>query len=320
MVSLICGVAGEIAKYSKSHLRTGAEWSFSAALVIHSIFYGSMAQRPLSLLMMLAAVAGCRTGRNYATPEGPRYTGAPNGDGAALHRGTDTLRVVSFNIEFALHVDSALAVLRSDPALRGADVLLLQEMNGDATRRVAEGLGMWYVYYPSFFHFRTDRDVGNAVLSRWPIVDDDKIVLPHLSRFVRTQRTATAATIQVGQVRIRVYSTHLGTMGDLAPAARRDQLSAIITDAEPYALVIIGGDLNDVRVGEVAQEQGYDWPTEHGPETTRLGRLDHIFFKGMGLPRRNAAGTVLDVRGTSDHRPVWAVALLDEGQNADRSG
>ena len=262
--------------------------------------------------MVLAAVAGCRTGRNYATAEGPRYAGAPRGDSAAVRRVTDTLRVVSFNIEFALRVDSALAVLMSEPALRDADVLLLQEMNGDATRRVAEGLGMWYVYYPSFFHFRTDRDVGNAVLSRWTIVQDRKIVLPHVSRFVRTQRTATAATIKLDGVRVRVYSTHLGTMGDLAPSARRDQLRAIIADAEAYPRVIIGGDMNDVRVGEVAQERGFEWPTEHGPETTRLGRLDHIFFRGLGRPARDAAGTLLDVRGASDHLPVWAVALVND--------
>jgi endonuclease/exonuclease/phosphatase family metal-dependent hydrolase len=261
--------------------------------------------------MALAAVAGCRTGRNYATTEGPRYAGAPRGSSAAEPRVTDTIRVVSFNIEFALRVDSALAVLTSDPSLRDAGVLLLQEMNGAATRRVAEALGMWYVYYPSFFHFRTDRDVGNAVLSRWPIVEDAKLVLPHVSRFVRTQRTATAATVRVGEVTLRLYSTHLGTMGDLSPAARRDQLRAIVADAEPYQRVIIGGDMNDVRVGEVAQESGFTWPTEHGPETTRLGRLDHIFFRGLGHPKRAAAGTLLDVRGASDHLPVWAVALIE---------
>src|SRR5215210_977536 len=57
----------------------------------------------------------------------------------------------------------------------------------------------------------------------------------------------------MGHVSIRVYSTHLGTMGDLAPSARRDQLRAIIADAEPYPRVVIGGDMNDVRV-EVQNE------------------------------------------------------------------
>jgi endonuclease/exonuclease/phosphatase family metal-dependent hydrolase len=38
--------------------------------------------------------------------------------------------------------------------------------------------------------------------------------------------------------------------------------------------------------------------------------LDHIFLKGLASPDSAAAGTVLDVRRTSDHLPVWAVALL----------
>jgi endonuclease/exonuclease/phosphatase family metal-dependent hydrolase len=266
--------------------------------------------RPAALVLILVFVAGCRTGRNYASPEGPRFAGQPSPTSAGERGAPDTLRLVSFNIEFSLHIDSAIALLQSDPVLRTADVFLLQEMNDQATERIARALGLWYVYYPAIYHFRTRQHVGNAVLSRWPIVEDRKIVLPHVSRFVRTQRTATAATIRVGQVPVRVYSTHLGTMGDLAPAARRDQLRAIVADAEPYARVVIGGDMNDAGVGHVARTSGYAWPTEHGPATTRLGRLDHIFLKGFAGPDRGAAGTVLKVRGASDHLPVWAVGIL----------
>jgi endonuclease/exonuclease/phosphatase family metal-dependent hydrolase len=225
-------------------------------------------------------------------------------------RDTTTLRLVSFNVEFALHVDSAIAVLTSSPALRGADVILLQEMNEEATRRVAEALEMWYVYFPAIFHFRTHRQFGNAVLSRWPIIEDKKIVLPHISRFVRTQRTATAATIRVGHSLVRVYSTHLGTMTDVAQAARGDQLRAILADAAPYSRVVIGGDMNDATVGRVARESGYAWPTEHAPPSTRLGRLDHIFLKGLASPDSASAGTVLDVGSASDHLPVWAIGIL----------
>lgn len=266
--------------------------------------------RPIALLLTLAATAACRTGRNYRTPEGPRHAGAPHQSSVPGRAATDTLRVVSFNIEFALRVDSAIAVLTSEPALRNADVLLLQEMNGEATRQVAEALGLWYVYYPAIFHFRTNRQVGNAVLSRWPIVEDRKIVLPHVSRFVRTQRTATAATIRVGPLPVRVYSTHLGTMSDLAPAGRRDQLRAILADAEKYPRVVIGGDMNDEGVGQVARARGYAWATQHGPPTTMLGRLDHIFFKGIAAPDSAAAGTVIDAGNASDHLPVWAIGIL----------
>jgi endonuclease/exonuclease/phosphatase family metal-dependent hydrolase len=55
---------------------------------------------------------------------------------------------------------------------------------------------------------------------------------------------------------------------------------------------------------------GYTWPTQRGPATTRIGRLDHILLKGLRSPDSAAAGTVLDVRGASDHLPVWAIGIL----------
>src|SRR3954451_24599895 len=260
-------------------------------------------------LMLVAGLLKCATGRNYPDPNGPRYSG-----GTAVATGTGSnataLQVVSFNIEYGLRVDSAIAVLAGNPALRNADVILLQEMDEQGTRRVADTLGMWYVYYPSVFRFNTQRDLGNAILSRWPIVEDRKILLPHLARVVHSVRAATAATIQVGDAPVRVYSLHLGTMAGLAPAARRDQLQAVLADAERYARVVIGGDLNDPGIGGIVRDRGYAWPTRRGPATTRVGRLDHIFFKGLRSPDSAGTGTVLDVRGASDHLPVWAIGIL----------
>ncbi|HEX2248893.1 MAG TPA: endonuclease/exonuclease/phosphatase family protein [Gemmatimonadales bacterium] len=261
-------------------------------------------------MLLVLGLAGCRTGRNYTTPEGPRFAGAPRVAPLPYRSETTTLRVVSFNIAFGVEVDSAIALLASEPALRGADILLLQEMDEAGTRRVADALGHWYVYYPSVFHLRTRRHFGNAVLSRWPIVDDKKIILPHLSRFARTQRIATGATILVGRTPVRVYSTHLATPMDISPAARRRQLRAILADAARYRHVVLGGDMNDHRVGYLARDMGYSWPTRRGPPTTRFGRWDHIFFKGLGSPASESSGTLRHAGGASDHLPVWAVALL----------
>lgn len=261
-----------------------------------------------AVLLALALLAGCRAGQNYSGA-GPRYAGPPPA-AAARRAGGDTLRLVTFNIAYARHVEEAITLLAAEPALRGADVVLLQEMDAPGTRRIAEALGLGYVYYPAIVHHRTERDFGNAVLSRWPIVEDARIVLPHRSRYAGTQRTATAATLQVGGERVRVYSAHLGTIADVGPGARREQLRAILADAAPHARVVIGGDLNDAGVGRIAREAGYAWPTERGPRTMRLGRVDHLFLRGLASPDTAAAGTVVDTRGASDHRPVWAVGLL----------
>lgn len=259
--------------------------------------------------LLVVMPASCQVQRNYTTADGPRYTGSPPPH-IEPQRLSDTLRIVSFNIEYALRVDSALAVLRSEPELRGADILLLQEMDAPATRYIARALGMWFVYYPATLHLRHKRDFGNAVLSRWPIVEDKKIMLPHNARLIGTARTATAATVRIADTDVRVYSAHLGTYANITGAQRRAQLQAILDDARPYSRVVLGGDMNDPAVGAVARAGGYAWPTQEGPRTAAVGRLDHIFLRGLFIPDSAASGTVLNVREASDHRPIWAIALL----------
>ena len=260
------------------------------------------------LLLILCAVliCSCRTGRNYPDAAGPRYADTVV---AVTARATDTLRVVSFNIEFARAIDAAIALLRSDSALRAPDILLLQEMDSAGAARVARAFGMAYVYYPAIYHKRARRDVGNAVLSRWRIVEDAKLILPHPSRYAGTHRVATAATLLVGNTRVRVYSTHLGTPADLTGGEREEQLRAIATDAARYDRVIIGGDLNSDDVGQVALAAGYCWPTRAGPKTATLGRIDHIFVRGLaGSSARSGTGP--SSNGVSDHRAIWSVALI----------
>lgn len=262
-----------------------------------------------TLLLPAAALLSWRAGRNYPDLLGPRHAGdLPAGGTARAAR--EALRIVSFNVEYALAIDSAIEVLTLEPALRDADIVLLQEMDDAGTRRIAAALGMCYVYYPAIFRTRAGRDFGNAVLSRWPVVDDAKLALPHPSRYAGTQRTATAATLAIGERRVRVYSAHLGTPLDIGGAARADQLRVLLRDAKRFEHVVIGGDMNSSTVGRLAEEHGYTWATREGPRTMRLGRWDHVFLRGFGIPATQGSGTVLDARNSSDHLPVWAVGLL----------
>ena len=139
---------------------------------------------------------------------------------------------------------------------------------------------------------------------------DRKLILPHPARLYHTVRTATATTIVVGEDSLRVYSAHLGTVANNTAEQRRAQLQTILNDAAGFGRVIVGGDLNDAHVAEVAAEQGYLWPTQAGPPTAVIGRLDHILVRGLSIPATGGSGTVLDTRGASDHRPVWANVIL----------
>jgi endonuclease/exonuclease/phosphatase family metal-dependent hydrolase len=261
-----------------------------------------------SVLSLCAGVLfGCKTGRNYPELSSPRYAGSASPRSEPAHG--DTMRVVSYNIEFSQEVQGAIRELRTRPALRDADVVLLQEMTAPGARTIADSLQMSFVYYPAIYNTVFRRDVGNAVLSRWPILADEKLILPAHSRYAKTQRVATAATIRFRDQDIRVYSTHLGTPADMGRAGRAEQLGFILKDAERFTHVVLGGDMNSKDIGEVAVAARYAWPTRDIPKSNAFGRLDHVFVRGL-VPV--GAGTVTTPPNISDHRPIWAAVLTRE--------
>jgi endonuclease/exonuclease/phosphatase family metal-dependent hydrolase len=266
--------------------------------------------RALRLALFAATLQGCAAATvNYTDPAGPRYAAA----GPSRSDEPDTLKIVSFNVKFAEHVDSVIVLLREPGPLRDVDVLLLQEMDETGSRRIAEALGFSYVYYPSTLHPLTKRDFGNAIVSRYLIQDDRKIVMPHLARFRHTLRTAVGATIRVGRRSLRVYSVHIATMIANGPQARREQFAAVLADAEPYPMVVIGGDFNSPSVPDISLARGYTWPTRHLPHTESFWTMDHLLLKGVALSGAKAFGLVREIHGASDHKPVWArVVLRDE--------
>ena len=238
---------------------------------------------------------------NYAEAEGPRYAG-----GSAAAGPAGPLHLVTFNIKFAEHPDRAVRLIREKAELRDPGVLLLQEMTAPATELVARELGMAWVYYPSTVHPIARQDFGCAILSRYPMSDDRKILLPHLARLRRIQRAAVAVTIHAGGMPIRIANVHLSTMVDNGPSQRREQLVPVLEDAAPHAHAIIAGDFNSDRVAGVAVPHGFAWPTRHLGPTNALWAMDHILLKGLSLADPAARGAVRDTVGASDHKPVWA--------------
>jgi endonuclease/exonuclease/phosphatase family metal-dependent hydrolase len=221
------------------------------------------------------------------------------------------LKVVTFNIRYAIHVDRAIVLLRDREPLRGADIVVLQEMDAPGVDRIARALGDDYVYYPGAFHPTGGKDFGNAVLARGPIADDRKIILPHWSRFRQMQRIAVAATVSLRGDRIRVYSVHLANVGDLGRSDRADQAAAILRDAQGWSgPAIIAGDFNDRdTVATAFQAAGFQWLTRDIGPTVHVSSWDHIFARGFRLAAPGAAAVVADNGGASDHRPVWAELL-----------
>ena len=252
---------------------------------------------------------------NYIDPSGPRFahsakitaqreelTASPTFVTAG------NLRVVTFNIKFAKNIDGAIRMFRTVPNMMDADIVLLQEMDESGVLRVAEALGFENaVYYPATLHPQSDRNFGNAILSRWPIEEDQKLLLPHLGQFGGTLRIAVRATVRVGEQRVRVYSLHLATRAEIGPNRRREQAGTIMADADasPYP-VIIAGDVNGNKVWKAFEKRGYRCVTHGLGNTAMLSAIDHIFVRGIGLESANARGKVQQ-GDVSDHAPVWAV-------------
>jgi endonuclease/exonuclease/phosphatase family metal-dependent hydrolase len=255
---------------------------------------------------LVAGLLACASASNYLDPGGPRYEGthAATRDAAAPPA---AIRVVTFNIEYALRVDRAIAALQRHDQLRGADLLLLQEMDAEGTEAIAQALGLNYVYFPACRHPKTNRDLGNAVLSPWPIEASWKLPLPHKSRIVGQARAAVGVRVSIGGRALRVYSVHLGSPFGASGGQRRAQAEVVLADARDSAdPVVIGGDFNSKGLGKLFRSAGYLWPTEHAGSSTRIFSFDHVFVRGLGTTS-GTAGVVREADDASDHRPVWAL-------------
>ena len=95
-------------------------------------------------------------------------------------------------------------------------------------RRPREALGMNYVYYPALLHPVPKKNFGNAILSRWPIVDDEKLILPSKSMTRGGQRVAVAATVVVGTERVRVFAVHLSTILEVWFTGQTYQVQSVL--------------------------------------------------------------------------------------------
>lgn len=261
---------------------------------------------PGILILLLAGVYFLTRTRleNYPDTDGPLFTGEYAGDPSGFD---GDLKVVSYN----LHFSEALKEILSDLQLiSGIDVLLLQEAHETALERISQRLKMNYVYFPASVH-QHGRNFGNAILSRWPLSDPEKIILPHKNPRNGQIRVTTKASVEVGSRMIHVYSVHFETLW-LGQAKRMEQIRAQVASITPEEeLVVVGGDFNAITSGGMRRIEALFMHADISLATSALGSttnmpwiglsMDHIFSRGM---------QVLDagvLRGTSgsDHLPIW---------------
>lgn len=254
--------------------------------------------------------------RNYSSPEGPKFEGfyAP----LSLSP-KERLRVVSYNINFGKAIVRAIDAFRRYEPLAAADLIFLQEMNEHGTEQIARQLLYNYIYYPACIHNYHGRNFGNAILSKWPLFDPEKIILPGFSPLNREMRLATKARMEVGKREIVVYSTHTEVYLT-SRSHRRRQVETIIADIPEQAeYVIVGGDFNTVsnrgiqRLVNLFAQADMQRASKGSGSTMvsyayRPTAADHIFVRGFKTLDRGAIRRAT----ASDHAPVWVEVEWEE--------
>jgi len=283
--------------------------------------------RKLSVYLIIAAstmtLSGCglvTDGVNYTDLTTPRYCSLDN---TKTFQAQDTLKVVSYNIKYAVKSELAGKLLHEDKNLADADIIFLQEMDREGVEKIANTIGCNYIYYPAVRHPLSNRDFGNAIVTKWPIIFDQKIILPHLDPD-NLQRVVVGAGIQVGDKYLMAYSIHMSIW--LKPEERRDQLMTLISSIPArFDHVIIGGDFNTYTkfnrrtVFQTFNEAGFNvattsvkWTYKQWFLLNKKSLIDYIFVKNM----QGVEAGIVKNRRASDHVPVWTRVKFDELNSA----
>ncbi len=274
--------------------------------------------KSLLLLCLLgvgsALVVACHPAVNYLDPEGPKFSGNFAAGNAVF---SDTVKIVTFNIEFAKKIDQAILELSTTAELKNADIILLQEMDEQGSERIAQALKYNFVYYPAIRYTRENRNFGNAILTQWPIGYTKKIILPFEAPGNDTRRIAVAASIMIGKLSMLAYSVHTATIVQ-RESKRLAQVDSVARSIPPDARhVLVGGDFNTVfedniteteqiflRYGLARASKG-SGPTNKPKPFSQT--LDHVFARGM---RALSVGTFKDSKA-SDHLPLWVKLKIE---------
>lgn len=196
-----------------------------------------------------------------------------------------------------------------------ADVIALQEVlrpwgGDDPLLEIASAFGLHVAFVVSRHHRRGE--LGNAILSRWPLTS---VLTLDLSANALERRTALAAELHGHRHSVAVVATHLAIMD----AARHRQVETLLAHPQLQGPVVLLGDLNAWRTcrGTRSLDRAFrgasharrEWPPSF-PATRPLLALDRIYTRGATLRDIHAHDTNTS-RRASDHLPVIANVELD---------
>lgn len=195
----------------------------------------------------------------------------------------------------------------------GADVLALQEVvrpfvGEDPLVRLADRLRLHLAFVTTRIHRLGE--LGNAILSRWPIASAALLDL-NFSRLER--RTAVAAQLVTEAGPLSLVATHLA----LVDRTRHRQVRHLLDHPQLQGPVVLMGDMNAWRANDRAVRALEEhlpthteiaWPASF-PAARPVLALDRIYARGAKLLEVRAHHSPA-ARRASDHLPVVARVKL----------
>ena len=249
----------------------------------------------------------------------------PSGDGAPPEAGpASTIEVATYNVHrwsgvkggVRWHPDRAAAVF----AELNADIFALQEVlrpidGPDPLEILARSWGLHFAFAPTRRHRLGV--LGNAILSRWPM---QAVISIDLSFGRLEPRSAIAAQFNGGGHPVAVVATHLA----IFDRVRNWQVRTLLEHPELQGSVVLLGDMNawrrcpatrnlDREFTELHHNQA--WPPSF-PVARPVLALDRIYARNAEVTNLRTHDSAAALRG-SDHLPVHATVVLDEGVDAD---
>jgi endonuclease/exonuclease/phosphatase family metal-dependent hydrolase len=190
-----------------------------------------------------------------------------------------------------------------------ADVIALQEVvrpleGDDVLEQISDGLGLHVAFAATRVH--RHGELGNAILSRWPIGGVSMLDLS-FSRLER--RVAVSAQFAFTGGTLDVVATHLA-LGD---RTRHRQVRSLLDHPNLRATpTLLLGDMNAWRRcratraldGELRQHHNLDWPASF-PSASPVLALDRIYARGARIVELYAHSSRA-ARRASDHLPIIA--------------
>ncbi|MBM75950.1 MAG: hypothetical protein CMK59_11170 [Proteobacteria bacterium] len=257
--------------------------------------------------------------RGYSDLESPVYHYVPLSNRLDQD---EKIQIVTYNLQFCEKIDLIVEDIERLEQIKSADLFLFQEVVGPpggphCVQELAEELNFYASYAPAMRHPKNNLDFGNAILSRWPIVDVQKFILPNRHLIWKTNRVALKATVQHPQKNFDVVTVHLETLLG-GSKYRTEQAQFVFEQLSVVRPVLVSGDWNTFSKQEIedleraAKQHALVDMTKHivqtRPAWMGTWKLDHTFGRGFKNWR---AGVVLEAKG-SDHLPLWhEVELLD---------